>query len=580
MSDLTVVTVNPDVSLLCPATLNSLPTGDGAALSILSDIAGLLGVVAPDGPAPDWSTYRPLDLVEIRPDSTFVLADREGLVRTDRDILAAIVSRSARILAWSGGNGASALVIKSGATAGAAAGEGAGTPEAAEPDQSETRDLPEFIAELGWQARRVMAERPAAWSHDELAAWFARAPAACGPQTTAPAGVVLYTKTLSPGGAERQWAYLAISLHRDGHRPTLVIETLEGSAGHYFPLLQEAGVPVIVTLDADPAAAIAVPSPSAAIGILSAGLMPDVDQVLRLTAIISRLRPRAVLAQLDEPNLVGGVAALLAGVDKVVLSFRNYNPTTFSYLDSGWFRPAYLYLVASPAVRLSGNHVGANDDYAEWMGIKPDKIAFVPNALDETIFPLATEKEIAAVRAEFGLAQHDRVLLGVFRLSEEKDPRTYFEVCRRVVKDVPDLTVLIAGVGPFEAHLHQWADEAGLLDRVKLVGRRDDVAALLAVSRLLLLTSRQEGMPNVLMEAQLAGVPVVATDVGGVSFTLVPGVTGFVRSAGDVEGLAEDCIRLLLNPYLATIVGKAGSVHARTAFSLEEQRRRYLDLLA
>jgi glycosyltransferase involved in cell wall biosynthesis len=92
----------------------------------------------------------------------------------------------------------------------------------------------------------------------------------------------------------------------------------------------------------------------------------------------------------------------------------------------------------------------------------------------------------------------------------------------------------------------------------------------------LLLTSALEGMPNVVMEAQFLGTPVVATEAGGTPDSVVPGRSALLRPVGDHAGLAQDCILLLRDREQAARMGEVGRLHAETAFSLDLLAERYL----
>jgi glycosyltransferase involved in cell wall biosynthesis len=120
--------------------------------------------------------------------------------------------------------------------------------------------------------------------------------------------------------------------------------------------------------------------------------------------------------------------------------------------------------------------------------------------------------------------------------------------------------------------------ELGLEANVTLLGRRNDVAALMSCSSLLLLTSTHEGMPNVVMEAQLLGLPVVATRAGGTADLVLDGVTGSLRPIGDVRGLANACLSILNDPELRRRMGEAGRMHMAQDFSRKAMTDRYIAL--
>jgi glycosyltransferase involved in cell wall biosynthesis len=232
-------------------------------------------------------------------------------------------------------------------------------------------------------------------------------------------------------------------------------------------------------------------------------------------------------------------------VPRIVLSFRNYNPSNFWYLQNDWFRPLYRALCLSPRILLAGNSTDANADYARWIGIPAGRVAFIPNAIDPALFPRPADAEADALRLELGLDPAAPLILGVFRLSEEKEPLVFLQVCARAARQHPGLRVLVAGVGPMRAQMEAALEPLGLAGSVRLLGKRDDIAALMSVSSLLLSTSSFEGMSNAIMEAQLLGLPVVGTAVGATADLVAHGESGYVCPAGDVEALARACCSIL-----------------------------------
>ena len=299
-----------------------------------------------------------------------------------------------------------------------------------------------------------------------------------------------------------------------------------------------------------------------------------------LTSLLNRLAPRALFAQLDYTNLLGGVAGILASVPQIVLSFLIHNPSRFSYLATDWQQPMYATLSQSPRIILSGNSGVANADYAEWIDVPESCIALVPNAIYASGFRALTAERRDALLAELAIDEHTPVVLGVFRLSEEKRPLLFIESCAEIARSVPGVRAFVAGVGPFESAVRRRIEELSLARVVTLLGRRDDVPDLMRLASVLLLTSNLEGMPNVVMEAQLMGTPVVAPRVGGVPNCMVDGETGFIVEVDDYAGYPRRCIELLTDKELRRRMGNRGSSYMREFFSREAMASRYLDLLA
>jgi asparagine synthase (glutamine-hydrolysing) len=234
---------------------------------------------------------------------------------------------------------------------------------------------------------------------------------------TATKRIVVLTHALPPGGAERQWIYLALGLTELGRKVDFVLtDDTSGTNGHYLPVLEKSGISP-VGLGSDVRALLnEFPIHEAAIDVLSAAGNPIAGKTAALAALLWKLKPAAVIAQLDTPNILAGIAALIAGVPRVVLSFRNYNPSRFSYLNNDWYLDCYRILSRSPRVVFTGNSTLANEDYSRWIGIESNRVLLVPNAMDgNMVKPAASAK--ADLRRRLGISEEVPVIVGVFRLS-------------------------------------------------------------------------------------------------------------------------------------------------------------------
>jgi asparagine synthase (glutamine-hydrolysing) len=398
--------------------------------------------------------------------------------------------------------------------------------------------------------------------------------------------VVVFTHALPPGGAERQWCYLAGELKRMGHNVDFVTQyPLEGDNKHYLPLLASDGVRLTELAqregsDQEMLAAVHSTLERIIAGDAVAGMKNPFGHQLRdLVELFARLKPRVVFAQLDSCNLIAATAGLLAGVPQIVLSFRNYNPSRFSYLANDWFQPLYALLSQSPSVLLTGNSRAANADYARWIGVDESCVKLVPNAIDSEALAVRHPDSLSELRRQLGVAPNTPVILGVFRLNEEKRPVLFVETFAAVVARVPGARAFVAGVGPFEEAMRKRIGELKLQASLTLLGRREDAPQLMQISSLLLLTSSFEGMPNVVMEAQALGIPVVAPNVGGVSDCMIDGQTGYLVERDDIDGFARRCVELLEHNELRIKFGANGAAYMRHSFSRRAMAERYLELL-
>ena len=192
-----------------------------------------------------------------------------------------------------------------------------------------------------------------------------------------------------------------------------------------------------------------------------------------------------VFAQLDYSNLIAGAAGVLASVPQIVMSFRNYNPTRFSYLANDWYQPLYATLARSPRILFTGNSRASNADYAQWMGIDERRVKLVPNALDAEKMGARDGSSLRRLRQELGVTSSTPLILGVFRLSEEKRPLLVYRNVAAVAAMCRAYAHLLLGLAYSKEEMQRRIVELGLQDSVTLLGRREDVPELMQISSLL-----------------------------------------------------------------------------------------------
>ena len=204
--------------------------------------------------------------------------------------------------------------------------------------------------------------------------------------------------------------------------------------------------------------------------------------------------------------------------------------------------------------------------------LPPSRLRLIYNGVDTARFrpdPQARRR----VRRELGLGD-EPVLISVGRLAPEKDQGLLL-LAAAVLEGV---TLLVVGEGPLRPRLERLAAELGVGERVRFLGERDDVEHLLAAAEVFVLSSRSEGVPKAVLEAMAAGLPVVATAVGGVPEVVVPGGTGLLVPGGRGEELVRAVAELLAHPARARAMGRAGRRRVEERFSLEAMLAAYAAL--
>lgn len=383
--------------------------------------------------------------------------------------------------------------------------------------------------------------------------------------------VVHLIGSLQPGGAERQLCNCVIGQHRQGlDVSVLLLFKPAGEHDHFGELLLQEGIAVRVAGEHfDPRFKTAIKSVIGGEVALAAIPQEFCPWAIEIFGELLVAQPDVFHSWLDHPNVWGGVGAVLANVPVIVLSTRNVNPTHFPYLDSPYFHSMYSQFAQLSNVRFINNsHAGA-DDYAQWLGVLKDKFSVVLNGVDFSNVTRTSPEDVQAFRNEISIPTDAALIVGVFRLSEEKQPLIFLEVARRVISRRKNTFAIVAGIGPYEEQMRQFIDENGMNDRVFLLGRRSDISRIFASADVKLLCSRQEGTPNVLLEAQWLGCPVVATKAGGAVDAVRDNETGFLLDVGDVVGLEEAVLTLLSNKQLRSHFSENGPKFIRAAFGVD-----------
>ena len=271
-------------------------------------------------------------------------------------------------------------------------------------------------------------------------------------------------------------------------------------------------------------------------------------------------RPDLIHTHLVHADVYGAVAARALRIPVVSTRHNDdrYLLGPFRYVDRAFARPARRLIAISDAVR----------HFLERAGYDPAKLVTIHYGLDELPSTPSEPPPAAA-----GIATEAPLALAVGRLIAQKDHATLLRAFARVRAEVPDARLAILGSGPLEAETRTLATELGLDDAVALPGRTD-IRDWLERADVFVHTSRWEGFGIVLLEAMLAGLPIVATRVSAVPEVVADGETGMLVEAGDVDGLAAALQALLTDRERARALGEAGRRRAREEFSVARMAER------
>ena len=359
--------------------------------------------------------------------------------------------------------------------------------------------------------------------------------------------VLLLSTSLGLGGADRQILYLARTLLANGFEVRLVSMT---------PLLEMGrqavgeGLP-ITSLEMNRGQA-------------------DWASFQRFVAILRDWRPHVLTTFMYHANLLGRLAGRWAGVPVIVTSIRSeQNGST----ARDWLMRLTNWM--DDSCTTNSNEV-AESLRRRYLLPGAAKSSVIANGVD-TIALTGTAADRERVRNELGLSSGTFLWLAVGRLWEQKDYPTMVQAFHPLASAPARLA--IAGRGPLLDELKSQAEQLGIGRDVTFLGVRHDIPALLSAADGFVLSSAWEGMPNVVMEALAAGVPVVATRVGGVPELVESGRSGFVVPPRDPGALSEAMQRLMRLPREQLMqMGQHGRKHIAANYDMSSMAKRWIGL--
>jgi glycosyltransferase involved in cell wall biosynthesis len=235
------------------------------------------------------------------------------------------------------------------------------------------------------------------------------------------------------------------------------------------------------------------------------------------------------------------------------------------WLSSGPKRAIYRQLVRR-ATRVVAVADSVRRETVEAFRLPPDRVVTIPNGVDLDRLEPAAGRE--ATRAALGVPPGATVVLSLGALSWEKDPLGHLAASAPLLRERRNAMHLFAGEGPLRGELEAAAGREGLGSSVRLLGSRADVGDLLAASDLLLFASRTEGMPASVIEAGVAGLPVVGVALTGVPEVVEHGVTGLLVEPGDQDGLRAALAEALDDEGLRARMGAAARERCRPRYGM------------
>ena len=342
-----------------------------------------------------------------------------------------------------------------------------------------------------------------------------------------PIPVAIFVDRFIAGGTQRQMVELIARLDRRRFR---VHPVCFHAVGVWFPRVSLLGEPV-------------------AVFPIHGFAKPGTYKQLLAFAQWCRAKEIAILQTCElYSNIFGLPGAMLASVPVRIGSRRGMVETPAQQrMQKYAYNAAHRVVANSQAAAASLRHEG----------VAADKIVVIPNGIDPTLFG----------QREYRV--RPRTIAMVACLREEKRVDVLLDAAPLILARHPEADILIVGDGDCRAELEARARTNQVADRVRFLGHRDDVPAVLAGADIFVLPSRSEAFPNAIVEAMMSGLPVVASSVGGIPELVDEGRTGRLVPPGDPVQLAAAVIDVLDHPDDATHMGQTARRRIEEQYSFD-----------
>lgn len=338
------------------------------------------------------------------------------------------------------------------------------------------------------------------------------------------------------GGGEKWLVRQASCWKSQGHEPLIICQPGSGLER----LAREAGVPtqaVSMRNDVSPRA------------------------IMNLSRALRKFRPALVICCNERAFRLAMPARRWAGNPPLI--YRNGLTATFKNrsLNRFLFRNAARMIVISEPLR---------EEMASYGWITNDRLQVIRNGIDTDLYRPDAEAR-ARVRKQVGTTSDAVVAAVLARVTEDKGQVETIDAMASLAAECPHAELWIVGEGTLRPKLEDQARELGIADRVRFLGFRNDISAVLQAVDIVVQCSHREGLGNTLLEAMAARKPIVASHVGGIVDVVVPGETGELVPPYDPAAIVQALRSLLLDASLRERYGEAGWRRVQEQFQLSRE---------
>lgn len=301
--------------------------------------------------------------------------------------------------------------------------------------------------------------------------------------------------------------------------------------------------------------------------------LSDIKSFLDIVSYIRKEKFDIVHTHCSKAGFLGRVAARLLGVKGII-----YTPNSWFFDEPMSIIKRKFYIFLEKFAAYFGDIIVAVTKEERTAVIqkkitKPDKIVTIYDGIDFS--DLDTPVDNSYIFREFGISETTPIVGMIARLVPQKAPEDYVFAAAKVIQHIPKVRFFLIGDGILRKRVESLIDRLQIRDNFCLTGYRDDIKEFLSILDIVVLTSRYEGLPLILLQAMAIRKPVVITRIKGINEVIDDGKNGIIVPIGDISAISNSIIYLLEHEDMAAIIGRNARKPVERKFTALQMAKKY-----
>jgi len=296
--------------------------------------------------------------------------------------------------------------------------------------------------------------------------------------------------------------------------------------------------------------------------------VPDVRALYKWHRIIKSLNPDIVHSHMFHANLFGRIGRIFCRIPVLISTIHSI------YEGKNWKQSQRRYFAYKITDKLCDCSTIVSQSAADYhlnaQAVPKNKLQIIQNGIDTVKF--CPDDNLQNLKKPNGNGVPENfVWIAVGRIEDEKDYPTLIKAFRKVVDKKPETVLMIVGEGTLKDQMITLTNNENLGKAVRWLGKKENIPELMNMADAYVMSSKQEGMPMVLLEAAASGLPIVATNVGGNREVVVEGKTGYFVNSGNAEELGKTMLSMM-NMSIAERrqLGIEGRLHVSAKYGIDK----------